>query len=87
MKYTYQELSNSGSFASPYGRDVKYVRNKAELLRAFNEWCIAHWRVGSSASDAVLRVWKGDWLPDVTDIYPDFDITEGKRGGVAIVPC
>lgn len=87
MKYTYQELSESGSFGSPYGNDVKYARNKSELFRAFDDWRREHWRVGSSASDAVVRVWKGEWLADVTDIYPDFDITGGKRGGVAVVPC
>lgn len=36
--------------------------------------------------EAAALVWKGH-LKDVTDMYPDLELTIGPRGGVQVSPC
>ena len=85
MTYTYQKLSESGSFAHPEGGDVGRAETKAELRLVLEDWAYWHRRVGADERQAVLRVWIGV-LHDVTDQYPDFDMVYGPRGGVVEVP-
>ena len=80
MRYTYQEISESGSFGAPYGDDIKHANGKEELERALGRWEYEHERVGADGRDATLNVWIGT-LDDVTDIYPDMQAYYGPRGG------
>lgn len=86
MNYTYQEISESGSFGHPMGDDVNHASNLRELSRALEHWQDAHDRVGSDPQLASLMVWKGT-LDDVTDIYPEFELKPGPRGGVIRSNC
>lgn len=84
-RYTYQTLSDSGSFAAPAGDNVHHCRAIVQLKAAFEDWARVHRRVGAPDDCAVVRVWIGN-LVDVTDVYPDFDLMRGPRGGVQRVP-
>ena len=84
--YTYQTVSESGSFGSPEGSDVEHARNKRDLRRALERWQDAHDRVGSDEQLASLIVWKGEF-DDVTDVYPDFEVKPGPRGGARFEGC
>jgi len=76
---TYQLVSESGSFAAPSGKDLRHgTRETADHL--LSDWASAHDRVGSDRIDASLLVWKG-YYEDVTDIYPDYQVKYGTRGG------
>ena len=84
--YTYQEVSESGSFSNPEGTDVGHARNKRDLRRALERWQDSHDRVGSDEQLASLIVWRGE-LDDVTDVYPDFEVKPGPRGGARFESC
>jgi hypothetical protein len=84
--YTYQTVSESGSFSSPEGSDVEHARSKRDLRRALERWQDDHGRVGSDEQLASLVVWKGE-LDDVTDVYPDFEVKPGPRGGARFEGC
>jgi hypothetical protein len=84
--YTYQTVSESGSFSTPEGSDVEHAQNKRDLCRALERWQDAHDRVGSDEQLASLIVWKGE-LDDVTDVYPDFEVRTGPRGGARFEIC
>ena len=85
-KYTFQTISECGSFAAPQGDDVHHA-SSLEVLRSHLEtWREEHDRVGSDCEAASLLVWKGD-LDDVTDQYPDFEMRLGPRNGAVIIPC
>jgi len=86
MKYTIQTVSNSGSFAIPYGDDCMVVVGRDSVARALEAWERAHRRVGSDDADASILVWKGA-LNDVTDQYPDYEVKRGPRGGVIWHRC
>jgi hypothetical protein len=86
MKYTYQTISESGSFSAPWGDDVEHASSVRELRRALEHWQDSHNRVGSDEQDASLMVWKSE-LDDVTDIYPEFILKGGPRGGVVKESC
>jgi hypothetical protein len=81
MNYTYQETSESGSFSQPWGNDVSHASSIKELRHALERWQDSHNRVGSDERDASLVVWKGT-LEDVTDVYPEFILKPGPRGGM-----
>ena len=87
MKYTYQENSESCSFASPEGSDVGHATSLPGLRRALERWQDSHERVGSDEKDASLLVWKKAHHDDVTDMYPDFILRPGPRGGVIFETC
>ena len=78
MKYTYQEVSESGSFSMPYPDDVKHANSKRELESALCKWENEHYRVGSDETMASLWVSIG-LLKDIE--YPDFIAIHGPRGG------
>jgi hypothetical protein len=86
MKYTYQETSESGSFSNPAGSDVSHASSLPQLRRALERWQDSHGQVGSDEKDASLMVWKGE-LDDVTDVYPDFVLKSGVRGGMVKESC
>lgn len=85
MNYTYQEISESGNWSMPDGKDVHHAKSKRELRDALERWGDQNERY-NDRKDASLRVWKGT-LDDITDIYPDFDLKFGPRGGVIVDPC
>ena len=81
MNYTYQEWSESGSFANPHdGKDIKHATSMRQLRHAMERWADLHDDY-ADARDATIRVWRGH-LEDVTDVYPDFDLKIGPRGGI-----
>lgn len=78
-KYTVQCGTDSWSFAAPYGTDVQGANNVRELRDIFDSW---RDEVRRFTDEAVyLTVWKGHYN-DITDIYPDFRLLEGKNGGM-----
>jgi len=80
MKYTAQLISESGSFGQLCGNDIEYTDGLAGLKELFDYWQRQHDKVGSDRSDAKMLVWIG-YLDDTTDIYPDFEVLAGIRGG------
>lgn len=78
MNYTYQTHTESGSFACPEPDDVQHASSKAELRRALERWADTVARY--SEEPAALMVWHGKHA-DITDLYPSFEATLGKRGG------
>jgi hypothetical protein len=85
MICTVQTNSLSGSFASPWGTDVRItdLRGAYDLLR---DWADEHDRIGAEPTDAHMLVWRGAH-DDVTDLYPDWELTIGPRGGIRRQPC
>lgn len=79
--YTVQLHSLSGSFASPWGDDVKHATSRAHVRELVEDWADEHPRIGADRVDAHALVWKGR-LDDVTDAYPDWELTVGPRGGM-----
>ena len=77
--------SLSGNFGSPWGTDVRVttLSGAADLLR---EWAKLHDALGSEPTDAHALVWIGAH-DDVTDLYPDWELTVGPRGGIHRQPC
>ncbi len=69
MKYTYQCVSESGSFAPPYPDDIAHADGERELIAALEYWTGQHRRVGSDMNDASLWVCHG--THDSIE-YPDF---------------
>jgi hypothetical protein len=86
MDYTYQKLTESGSFGNPEGTEVKYAKNKATLRDAMYKWGRAHEQMGTTDEYAYIYVWKGA-LDDVTDQYPDFKVRFGPHDGIVFENC
>lgn len=78
MKYTIQFFTESGDFSYPYGRDVKRVRGKKAVSSYAADW---HEEV-HSLSECCGETWVfvGHYT-DVTDMYPDYIVSIGPRGG------
>lgn len=85
MKYTYQEISESGNWSMPQPEDVHHASSKKELRRALEGWADQNERY-NDRRDASLMVWKGTH-EDVTDLYPDFVLKVGPRGGAIFELC
>lgn len=81
MNYTYQTHTESGCFASPQPDDVQHATSKAELRLALERWADTVARY--SEEPATLMVWHGTHA-DITNLYPSFEATLGKRGGFVI---
>ena len=79
MNYTYQLVSDSGSFCAPRGRDVEHGTKK-DAASILDHWKDDHYRAGADPAGASLLAWKGRH-DDVTDLYPDFEVKAGPRGG------
>lgn len=79
MKYTVQCSTESWCFAAPYGTDVYTAGNLKDIRLLFDGW---REEVRQFSEEPIyLTVWKGLHL-DVTDLYPDFRLSEGPRGGM-----
>ena len=84
--YTFQKVSNSGSFAAPDGRQgLCRSSNKRDAGLFMGNWRASHRNVGADERDAELLVWCGRHR-DVTDLYPDYRIVSGPRGGLVWEP-
>jgi len=86
MNYTYQTMSESGSFSSPEGTDVQHATSKRQLRNALERWQDTHSRVGSDECQASLLVWRGTH-EDVTDMYPDLEVATGPKMGARFNRC
>ena len=86
MPYTIQLHSLSGCFSTPWGTDVKHARTMVDVHDELHYWADQHPHVGADRCDAHALVWKGT-IDDVTDAYPDFELTMGPRGGIRRQPC
>ena len=82
MIYTAQTFCNTGNFAGPDGRQsLHHCDNRQQVNNVLDKW-----------SDEVnfiddprytyLMVWCSEHLEDVTDLYPDFKVSYGPRGGI-----
>jgi hypothetical protein len=81
MNYTYQLHTESGSFSAPEPTDVRHATSKAALRRALERWRDTVARYSDEPTS--LLVWHGTHS-DITDLYPSFEATLGKRGGFII---
>lgn len=80
MKYTYQLMSESFSFANPEPTDVHHARSLREVLNVFlGYWIKEHKNSGTSPEYAYAWLSKGT-LDSIE--YPDFILKLGPRGGV-----
>ena len=84
--YTVQLNSLSGSFASPWGNDVRHACGLSDVRETLQDWADEHDTVGAERTDAHALVWHGTH-DDVTDLYPDFELTIGPRGGIRREAC
>ncbi len=84
MNYTIQLHTESGSFSSPEGTDVRHCSSKKDI-----RWYLESWQDDVqrySDEPCSVLVWKGRH-EDVTDMYPDFEATLGVRGGFHLTFC
>ena len=82
MLYTAQTIANNGNWTAPDGTESLYLRDNREgVNRVLETWgdCVAHY---DDRKDAYLMVWCREHLDDVTDLYPDFKVSYGPRGGI-----
>jgi hypothetical protein len=87
MKLTVQTHSLSGSFGLPYGnQSLHHVYSKQAAADVLHDWANQHSRLGSEERDAHCLIWSGHH-DDVTDLYPDWEITLGPRLGVHWQSC
>ena len=78
--YTLQLCSESGSFSCPEGDDIRHATSRADVSWYLDNWADKHDRVGSDSQEAYAVVFKGR-LDSVQDIYPDYIVRIGPRGG------
>ena len=87
MFYTVQTLADSGNWAAPWGTDsLHHCDSKAAAEAVLNEWADTVQRL-DERRDARALVWCGEWLNDVTDLYPDFELKIGPRHGIQWHGC
>lgn len=84
MQYTYQTFS--AGYSDPEGTRVRHAENLEELYIQAEAWKeeVERFYDLDSALPSVM-VWKGRHK-DVTDLYPDFELVYGPRGGVVRRP-
>jgi hypothetical protein len=83
MRVTIQNYSDSGNWSTPKGTDcIKCDSIKDALDTDFYKWVLTVSRF-SDERDAKALVWKGHH-DDVTDLYPDYEITVGTKGGYKV---
>lgn len=85
MKYTIQLWAESGNWAAPSGTDLKHASSKREAADLLRDWADTVGRYDDPQCASAL-VWIGDY-DDTTDLYPDWQLTMGPRGGVAWQPA
>ena len=87
MFYTVQTMADNGSWAAPWGTDsLHHCASKAEAEAVMNEWADTVERL-DERRDARALVWRGEYLNDVTDLYPDHELRIGPRRGVQWHEC
>jgi hypothetical protein len=84
MHYTVQLHTESGSFATPSGIDIKHCHSLASVRRCLERWQDSVHRFDEAPCSAL--VWRGT-LSDVADILPDAEATLGPRGGFRVSVC
>jgi hypothetical protein len=85
MRYTVQTFSSCGNFAVPQTDEVHRADNKREAEDVLDFWADEVERY-AERQHATALVWKGEY-DDTTDVYPDFELTIGPKGGIAWNPC
>ena len=86
MKYTIQCYTELGNFANPHdGMDGIFCGTLAQCKDEFQAWIDIHERYYDTVNlcNGVLsgNLYKGT-LDDTADVYPDFQLVCGKRGGI-----
>lgn len=84
VMFTIQTYSHCGNYATPEPTDVEHG-TLDYVLGVFDDWRDSVGRY-SEESDAYAYLWKGN-LTDVTDAYPDYELTSGPRGGIRRNRC
>ena len=86
MRYTIQTHTESGNWAAPDGtQSLWLVTNKRDAAEHFQQWAAEVGRYVDPACSSAL-VWVGNHC-DVTDLYPDWRLSLGPRGGVRWEAC
>ena len=85
MRYTIQLHADSGNWACPEGTDVRHADSKRGAADWLSDWADTVGRYDDPQCTSAL-VWIGDY-EDVTDLYPDFQLTVGPRGGIRWNPA
>jgi hypothetical protein len=85
IRYTLQLHADSRSWAPPDGRSVRFAASRRDALEIVRDWSDEVGRY-DDPRDASALVWVGR-VRDVTDQYPDGEITVGPRGGLRWGPC
>lgn len=81
MKLTVQTHADSGNWANPDGtQDLSLVDSLSAAKDVLWDWAEEVDRY-DSPQDAYAYVWCGHH-DDVTDLYPDWKLTVGPRGGI-----
>ena len=82
MLYTAQTFADSGNFAAPWGTDsLHHCFNRDDVNSVLDKWG-DDVNFTDDRKDAYLMVWCREHLNDVTDLYPDFKVCYGPRGGI-----
>ncbi len=82
MIYTAQTIADNGSIRAPWGNEYLYhCQNRTEVNDVLDEWGNDVGRF-NPREDAYLIVWCREHHSDVTDLYPDFKVSYGPRGGI-----
>jgi len=82
MIYTAQAFANNGNWTAPDGKGFLYhCDNRSDVNTVLEEWGDVVDQL-DDRKDAYLMVWCREHLNDVTDLYPDFKISYGPRGGI-----
>ena len=84
MIYTAQRMAANGNWAAPAGDDresLYHCDNRADVNDSLEEWGDMVNRF-DDRNDAYLMVWCREHHSDVTDLYPDFKVSYGPRGGI-----
>ena len=84
MIYTAQRLANTGNWAAPAGDDIEslcHCCSRADVNESLEGWADTVGRL-DPREVAYFIVWTGEHYSDVTDLYPDFKVSYGPRGGI-----
>jgi len=87
MFYTVQILADSGNWAAPGGTDsLHHCDSRAAAEAVLNEWADTVERLNERQCARAL-IWLGEYLNDVTDLYPDYELRIGPRHGIQWHEC
>ena len=82
MIYTAQRMAANGNWTAPWGDEsLCHCDNRAEVNESLDYWADMVGRF-NPREDAYLMVWCHKHYSDVTDLYPDFKVSYGPRGGI-----